>query len=232
MRSGRCAIERFRFLNGCYRRPTALSFRRAGEVIRHRRAEGYRGPVSRHGAMLVAEPAREAAAAMPRRCRRSSAAVSGRRATTSPAFARCASKLQLNDAWLFFEPENSADGVRFPVRLLGLWQYGRSCRRGWSGSDLIAFSSARGRDGGRGSGRHEPERPAGGKQEIWSPPYGPALIGAKGVRRPGDEPRHERRGAPGMEYTRAAARAAHFHDRVAEIITDFFDAPEPTKGYA
>ena len=234
--------ERFELLEvGCYSpKPTALPHLRAGEVgyiiagLKDIEALRVGDTVTR-----VADPADKA---LPGYTQALPTVFSGLYPTVGDDFERlrdALQKLQLNDASLFFEPENSKMGFGFRCGFLGLLHMEIVQQRleREFGLDLIASSP---------SVRYEVISD-GEVLEITNPSELPEFfdeIREPIVRATLIAPKehvgalmglcHERRGASiGMEYISTRRVQLTYDLPLAEIITDFFDALKSrTKGYA
>ena len=234
--------ERFELLEvGCYSpKPTALPHLRAGEVgyiiagLKDIEALRVGDTVTR-----VADPADKA---LPGYAQALPTVFSGLYPTVGDDFERlrdALQKLQLNDASLFFEPENSKMGFGFRCGFLGLlhMEIVQERLEREFGLDLIASSP---------SVRYEVISD-GEVLEITNPSELPEFfdeIREPIVRATLIAPKehvgalmglcHERRGASiGMEYISTRRVQLTYDLPLAEIITDFFDALKSrTKGYA
>jgi GTP-binding protein LepA len=234
--------ERFELLEvGCYSpKPTALPHLRAGEVgyiiagLKDIEALRVGDTVTR-----VADPADKP---LPGYAQALPTVFSGLYPTVGDDFERlrdALQKLQLNDASLFFEPENSKMGFGFRCGFLGLlhMEIVQERLEREFGLDLIASSP---------SVRYEVISD-GEVLEITNPSELPEFfdeIREPIVRATLIAPKehvgalmglcHERRGASiGMEYISTRRVQLTYDLPLAEIITDFFDALKSrTKGYA
>ena len=234
--------ERFELLEvGCYSpKPTALPHLRAGEVgyiiagLKDIEALRVGDTVTR-----VADPANKP---LPGYAQALPTVFSGLYPTVGDDFERlrdALQKLQLNDASLFFEPENSKMGFGFRCGFLGLlhMEIVQERLEREFGLDLIASSP---------SVRYEVISD-GEVLEITNPSELPEFfdeIREPIVRATLIAPKehvgalmglcHERRGASiGMEYISTRRVQLTYDLPLAEIITDFFDALKSrTRGYA
>ena len=174
-----------------------------------------------------------------RRCPPSSLAYILRRATTSNGSREALSKLHLNDASLFFEPENSRMGFGFRCGFLGLLHMEIIQERLEREFDLDLIASSP-------SVKYEVVV-EGDVVEVTNPSELPEIfdeIREPIVRATVICPKeyvgavmglcHERRGVSvGMEYISTRRVQLTYDLPLAEIITDFFDAMKSrTKGYA
>ena len=234
--------ERFELLEvGCYSpRPTALPHLRAGEVgyviagLKDIEALRVGDTVTR-----VADPADKP---LPGYAQALPTVFSGLYPTIGDDFERlrdALQKLQLNDASLFFEPENSKMGFGFRCGFLGLLHMEIVQERLEREFDLDLIASSP-------SVRYEVVSD-GEVQEITNPSELPEFfdeIREPVVRATLIAPKehvgaimglcHERRGVSiGMEYISTRRVQLTYDLPLAEIITDFFDALKSrTKGYA
>ena len=234
--------ERFELLEvGCYSpKPTALPHLRAGEVgyviagLKDIEALRVGDTVTR-----VADPADKP---LPGYAQALPTVFSGLYPTIGDDFERlrdALQKLQLNDASLFFEPENSKMGFGFRCGFLGLLHMEIVQERLEREFDLDLIASSP-------SVRYEVVSD-GEVQEITNPSELPEFfdeIREPVVRATLIAPKehvgaimglcHERRGVSiGMEYISTRRVQLTYDLPLAEIITDFFDALKSrTKGYA
>ena len=236
------ADERFELLEvGCYSpKPTALSVLRAGEVgyviagLKDIEALRVGDTVTQ-----VAEPAEKP---LPGYAKALPTVFSGLYPTEGDDFERlrdALSKLQLNDASLFFEPENSRMGFGFRCGFLGLLHMEIVQERLEREFDLDLIASSP-------SARYEvvmedevrvvtnPSDLPEVYEEIREPVVRSTLIGPKEYIGQVMSLCHERRGVQvGMEYISSRRVQLTYDLPLAEIITDFFDALKSrTKGYA
>ncbi len=236
------ADERFELLEvGCYSpKPTALPSLQAGEVgyviagLKDIEALRVGDTVTR-----VAQPAEKA---LPGYAQALPTVFSGLYPTEGDDFERlrdALSKLQLNDASLFFEPENSKMGFGFRCGFLGLLHMEIVQERLEREFDLDLIASSP-------SARYEvvmedevrivtnPSDLPESYLEIREPVVRATLIGPKEYVGQVMSLCHERRGVQvGMEYISSRRVQLTYDLPLAEIITDFFDALKSrTKGYA
>jgi GTP-binding protein LepA len=234
--------ERFELLEvGCYTpKPTALPALRAGEVgyiiAGLKDIEALRVGDT---ATLVANPAAEP---LPGYARALPTVFSGLYPTDGDDFERlrdALSKLQLNDASLFYEPENSRMGFGFRCGFLGLLHMEIVQERLEREFDLDLIASSP-------SARYEvvvngeveivtnPSDLPDAFEEIREPVVRATLISPKEYVGAVMGLCHERRGEQvGMEYISARRVQLTYDMPLAEIITDFFDALKSrTRGYA
>ena len=212
----------------------------AGESgLRDRRPQGHRGPARRRHRYA----GRTTRLGAPARLRQGAAhGLLRPLPTEGDDFERlrdALAKLQLNDASLFFEPENSRMGFGFRCGFLGLLHMEIIQERLEREFDLDLIASSP-------SVRYEVVVD-GEVVEITNPSELPeALRGDPGAHRARDDDRpkeyvgavmglcHEKRGVSiGMEYISTRRVQLTYDLPLAEIITDFFDALKSrTKGYA
>jgi GTP-binding protein LepA len=234
--------ERFELLEvGCYTpKPTALPALRAGEVgyiiAGLKDIEALRVGDT---ATLVANPAAEP---LPGYAQALPTVFSGLYPTDGDDFERlrdALSKLQLNDASLFYEPENSRMGFGFRCGFLGLLHMEIVQERLEREFDLDLIASSP-------SARYEvvvnreveivtnPSDLPDVFEEIREPVVRATLISPKEYVGAVMGLCHERRGEQfGMEYISARRVQLTYDMPLAEIITDFFDALKSrTRGYA
>jgi len=234
--------ERFELLEvGCYTpKPTALPALRAGEVgyiiAGLKDIEALRVGDT---ATLVANPA---AQPLPGYAQALPTVFSGLYPTDGDDFERlrdALSKLQLNDASLFYEPENSRMGFGFRCGFLGLLHMEIVQERLEREFDLDLIASSP-------SARYEvmvnggveivtnPSDLPDAFEEIREPIVRATLISPKEYVGAVMGLCHERRGEQvGMEYISARRVQLTYDMPLAEIITDFFDALKSrTRGYA
>jgi GTP-binding protein LepA len=234
--------ERFELLEvGCYTpKPTALPALRAGEVgyiiAGLKDIEALRVGDT---ATLVANPAAEP---LPGYARALPTVFSGLYPTDGDDFERlrdALSKLQLNDASLFYEPENSRMGFGFRCGFLGLLHMEIVQERLEREFDLDLIASSP-------SARYEvvvngeveivtnPSDLPDAFEEIREPVVRATLISPKEYVGAVMGLCHERRGEQvGMEYISSRRVQLTYDLPLAEIITDFFDALKSrTRGYA
>jgi GTP-binding protein LepA len=236
------ADERFELLEvGCYSpKPTALASLRAGEVgyviagLKDIEALRVGDTVTR-----VAEPAEKP---LPGYAQALPTVFSGLYPAEGDDFERlrdALSKLQLNDASLFFEPENSKMGFGFRCGFLGLLHMEIVQERLEREFDLDLIASSP-------SARYEvvmedevrivtnPSDLPESYLEIREPVVRATVIGPKEYVGQVMSLCHERRGTQvGMEYISSRRVQLTYDLPLAEIITDFFDALKSrTKGYA
>ena len=234
--------ERFELLEvGCYTpKPTALPALRAGEVgyiiAGLKDIEALRVGDT---ATLVANPAAEP---LPGYAQALPTVFSGLYPTDGDDFERlrdALSKLQLNDASLFYEPENSRMGFGFRCGFLGLLHMEIVQERLEREFDLDLIASSP-------SARYEvvvngeveivtnPSDLPDAFEEIREPVVRATLISPKEYVGAVMGLCHERRGGQvGMEYISARRVQLTYDTPLAEIITDFFDALKSrTRGYA
>ncbi len=234
--------ERFELLEvGCYTpKPTALPALRAGEVgyiiAGLKDIEALRVGDT---ATLVANPAAEP---LPGYAQALPTVFSGLYPTDGDDFERlrdALSKLQLNDASLFYEPENSRMGFGFRCGFLGLLHMEIVQERLEREFDLDLIASSP-------SARYEvlvngqveivtnPSDLPDSFEEIREPVVRATLISPKEYVGAVMGLCHERRGEQvGMEYISARRVQLTYDMPLAEIITDFFDALKSrTRGYA
>jgi GTP-binding protein LepA len=234
--------ERFELLEvGCYTpKPTALPALRAGEVgyiiAGLKDIEALRVGDT---ATLVANPAAEP---LPGYAQALPTVFSGLYPTDGDDFERlrdALSKLQLNDASLFYEPENSRMGFGFRCGFLGLLHMEIVQERLEREFDLDLIASSP-------SARYEvvvngeveivtnPSDLPDAFEEIREPVVRATLISPKEYVGAVMGLCHERRGEQvGMEYISARRVQLTYDTPLAEIITDFFDALKSrTRGYA
>ena len=234
--------ERFELLEvGCYTpKPTALPALRAGEVgyiiAGLKDIEALRVGDT---ATLVANPAAEP---LPGYAQALPTVFSGLYPTDGDDFERlrdALSKLQLNDASLFYEPENSRMGFGFRCGFLGLLHMEIVQERLEREFDLDLIASSP-------SARYEvmvnggveivtnPSDLPDAFEEIREPIVRATLISPKEYVGAVMGLCHERRGEQvGMEYISARRVQLTYDMPLAEIITDFFDALKSrTRGYA
>jgi len=234
--------ERFELLEvGCYTpKPTALPALRAGEVgyiiAGLKDIEALRVGDT---ATLVANPAAEP---LPGYAQALPTVFSGLYPTDGDDFERlrdALSKLQLNDASLFYEPENSRMGFGFRCGFLGLLHMEIVQERLEREFDLDLIASSP-------SARYEvvvngeveivtnPSDLPDAFEEIREPVVRATLISPKEYVGAVMGLCHERRGEQvGMEYISARRVQLTYDMPLAEIITDFFDALKSrTRGYA
>ena len=236
------ADERFELLEvGCYSpKPTALPSLQAGEVgyviagLKDIEALRVGDTIT-----LVAQPAEKA---LPGYAQALPMVFSGLYPTEGDDFERlrdALSKLQLNDASLFFEPENSKMGFGFRCGFLGLLHMEIVQERLEREFDLDLIASSP-------SARYEvvmedevqivtnPSDLPETYLEIREPVVRATLIGPKEYVGQIMSLCHERRGVQvGMEYISSRRVQLTYDLPLAEIITDFFDALKSrTKGYA
>jgi GTP-binding protein LepA len=235
--------ERFELLEvGCYTpKPTALPALHAGEVgyviAGLKDIEALRvGDTVTQVANPVTEPLPGYAQALP-------TVFSGLYPTEGDDFERlreALAKLQLNDASLFFEPENSRMGFGFRCGFLGLLHMEiiqERLEREFD-LDLIASSpSVRYEVGVDGQEVREITNPSDLPEffeEIREPIVRATLICPKEYVGAVMGLCHERRGVSvGMEYISTRRVQLTYDLPLAEIITDFFDALKSrTRGYA
>ncbi len=234
--------ERFELLEvGCYSpKPTALPALRAGEVgyvvAGLKDIEALRVGDT---ATRVARPAREP---LPGYSQALPMVFSGLYPTEGDDFERlrdALAKLQLNDASLFFEPENSRMGFGFRCGFLGLLHMEIVQERLEREFDLDLIASSP-------SARYEvvvdgevevitnPSDLPDSFEEIREPVVRATLICPKEYVGAVMGLCHERRGEQvGMEYISTRRVQLTYDLPLAEIITDFFDALKSrTRGYA
>ena len=236
------ADERFELLEvGCYSpKPTALPALQPGDVgyviagLKDIEALRVGDTVT-----LVSKPAEEP---LPGYAQALPTVFSGLYPTEGDDFERlrdALSKLQLNDASLFFEPENSRMGFGFRCGFLGLLHMEIVQERLEREFDLDLIASSP-------SARYEvvmedevrvvtnPSDLPEVYQEIREPVVRSTLIGPKDYVGQVMSLCHERRGVQvGMEYISSRRVQLTYDLPLAEIITDFFDALKSrTKGYA
>ena len=234
--------ERFELLEvGCYTpKPTALPALRAGEVgyiiAGLKDIEALRVGDT---ATLVANPAAEP---LPGYAQALPTVFSGLYPTDGDDFERlrdALSKLQLNDASLFYEPENSRMGFGFRCGFLGLLHMEIVQERLEREFDLDLIASSP-------SARYEvmvnggveivtnPSDLPDAFEEIREPIVRATLISPKEYVGAVMGLCHERRGEQvGMEYISARRVQLTYDMPLAEIITDYFDALKSrTRGYA
>ncbi len=234
--------ERFELLEvGCYSpKPTALPALQPGDVgyviagLKDIEALRVGDTVT-----LVAKPAEKP---LPGYAQALPTVFSGLYPTEGDDFERlrdALSKLQLNDASLFFEPENSRMGFGFRCGFLGLLHMEIVQERLEREFDLDLIASSP-------SARYEvvmedevrvvtnPSDLPEVYQEIREPVVRSTLIGPKEYVGQVMSLCHERRGVQiGMEYISSRRVQLTYDLPLAEIITDFFDALKSrTKGYA
>jgi GTP-binding protein LepA len=234
--------ERFELLEvGCYTpKPTALPALRAGEVgyiiAGLKDIEALRVGDT---ATLVANPAAEP---LPGYAQALPTVFSGLYPTDGDDFERlrdALSKLQLNDASLFYEPENSRMGFGFRCGFLGLLHMEIVQERLEREFDLdLIASSPSARYEVMVNGQVEivtnPSDLPESFEEIREPVVRATLISPKEYVGAVMGLCHERRGEQvGMEYISARRVQLTYDMPLAEIITDFFDALKSrTRGYA
>ncbi len=234
--------ERFELLEvGCYTpKPTALPALRAGEVgyiiAGLKDIEALRVGDT---ATLVANPAAEP---LPGYAQALPTVFSGLYPTDGDDFERlrdALSKLQLNDASLFYEPENSRMGFGFRCGFLGLLHMEIVQERLEREFDLdLIASSPSARYEVMVNGQVEivtnPSDLPDSFEEIREPVVRATLISPKEYVGAVMGLCHERRGEQvGMEYISARRVQLTYDMPLAEIITDFFDALKSrTRGYA
>jgi GTP-binding protein LepA len=236
------SAERFELLEvGCYSpKPTALPFLRAGEVgyviagLKDIEALRVGDTVTR-----VKNPAKDP---LPGYAQALPTVFSGLYPTEGDDFERlreALAKLQLNDASLFFEPENSRMGFGFRCGFLGLLHMEIIQERLEREFDLDLIASSP-------SVRYEvvvdgevleitnPSDLPDVFEEIREPVVRATLICPKEYVGAVMGLCHERRGiSVGMEYISTRRVQLTYDLPLAEIITDFFDALKSrTKGYA
>lgn len=236
------ADERFELLEvGCYSpKPTALPSLQPGDVgyviagLKDIEALRVGDTVT-----LVSKPAEEP---LPGYAQALPTVFSGLYPTEGDDFERlrdALSKLQLNDASLFFEPENSRMGFGFRCGFLGLLHMEIVQERLEREFDLDLIASSP-------SARYEvvmedevrivtnPSDLPEVYLEIREPVVRSTLIGPKDYVGQVMSLCHERRGVQvGMEYISSRRVQLTYDLPLAEIITDFFDALKSrTKGYA
>ena len=234
--------ERFELLEvGCYTpKPTALSALSAGEVgyviagLKDIEALRVGDTVTR-----VGDPAVEP---LPGYARVWPTVFSGLYPTVGEDFERlrdALAKLQLNDASLFFEPENSKMGFGFRCGFLGLlhMEIVQERLEREFGLDLIASSPSVKYEVVVDGEVEEITNPSDLPEffdEIREPMVRATLICPKEYVGAVMGLCHERRGASvGMEYISTRRVQLTYDLPLAEIITDFFDALKSrTKGYA
>jgi len=234
--------ERFELLEvGCYSpKPTALPALRAGEVgyviagLKDIEALRVGDTVTRVG-NSAADPLPGCAQALP-------TVFSGLYPTVGDHFERlreALAKLQLNDASLFFEPENSKMGFGFRCGFLGLLHMEivqERLEREFD-LDLIASSPSVKYEVVVDGEVHEITNPSDLPEffdEIQEPVVRATLIAPKEYVGAIMGLCHERRGVSvGMEYISTRRVQLTYDLPLAEIITDFFDALKSrTRGYA
>ncbi|MDP8925963.1 MAG: translation elongation factor 4 [Actinomycetota bacterium] len=234
--------ERFELLEvGCYSpKPTALPALRAGEVgyviagLKDIEALRVGDTVTRVG-NSAADPLPGYAQALP-------TVFSGLYPTVGDDFERlreALAKLQLNDASLFFEPENSKMGFGFRCGFLGLLHMEivqERLEREFD-LDLIASSPSVKYEVVVDGEVREITNPSDLPEffdEIREPVVRATLIAPKEYVGAVMGLCHERRGVSvGMEYISARRVQLTYDLPLAEIITDFFDALKSrTRGYA
>jgi GTP-binding protein LepA len=234
--------ERFELLEvGCYSpKPTALPALRAGEVgyviagLKDIEALRVGDTVTRVG-NSAADPLPGYAQALP-------TVFSGLYPTVGDDFERlreALAKLQLNDASLFFEPENSKMGFGFRCGFLGLLHMEivqERLEREFD-LDLIASSPSVKYEVVVDGEVHEITNPSDLPElfdEIREPVVRATLIAPKEYVGAVMGLCHERRGVSvGMEYISTRRVQMTYDLPLAEIITDFFDALKGrTRGYA
>ncbi len=234
--------ERFELLEvGCYSpKPTALSVLRAGEVGYV--IAGLKDIEALRVGDTVTQVAQPAEKPLPGYAQALPTVFSGLYPTEGDDFERlrdALSKLQLNDASLFFEPENSRMGFGFRCGFLGLLHMEIVQERLEREFDLDLIASSP-------SARYEvvmedevrvvtnPSDLPEVYQEIREPVVRSTLIGPKEYVGQVMSLCHERRGVQvGMEYISSRRVQLTYDLPLAEIITDFFDALKSrTKGYA
>jgi GTP-binding protein LepA len=234
--------ERFELLEvGCYSpKPTALPALRAGEVgyviagLKDIEALRVGDTVTRVG-NSAADPLPGYAQALP-------TVFSGLYPTVGDDFDRlreALAKLQLNDASLFFEPENSKMGFGFRCGFLGLLHMEivqERLEREFD-LDLIASSPSVKYEVVVDGEVHEITNPSDLPEvfdEIREPVVRATLIAPKEYVGAVMGLCHERRGVSvGMEYISTRRVQLTYDLPLAEIITDFFDALKSrTRGYA
>jgi GTP-binding protein LepA len=234
--------ERFELLEvGCYSpKPTALPALRAGEVgyviagLKDIEALRVGDTVTRVG-NSAADPLPGYAQALP-------TVFSGLYPTVGDDFERlreALAKLQLNDASLFFEPENSKMGFGFRCGFLGLLHMEivqERLEREFD-LDLIASSPSVKYEVVVDGEVHEITNPSDLPEvfdEIREPVVRATLIAPKEYVGAVMGLCHERRGVSvGMEYISTRRVQLTYDLPLAEIITDFFDALKSrTRGYA
>jgi GTP-binding protein LepA len=234
--------ERFELLEvGCYSpKPTALPALRAGEVgyviagLKDIEALRVGDTVTRVG-NSAADPLSGYAQALP-------TVFSGLYPTVGDDFERlreALAKLQLNDASLFFEPENSKMGFGFRCGFLGLLHMEIVQERLEREFDLglIASSPSVKYEVVVDGEVHEITNPSDLPEffdEIREPVVRATLIAPKEYVGAVMGLCHERRGVSvGMEYISTRRVQMTYDLPLAEIITDFFDALKGrTRGYA
>ena len=234
--------ERFELLEvGCYSpKPTALPALRAGEVgyviagLKDIEALRVGDTVTRVG-NSAADPLPGCAQALP-------TVFSGLYPTVGDHFERlreALAKLQLNDASLFFEPENSKMGFGFRCGFLGLLHMEivqERLEREFD-LDLIASSPSVKYEVVVDGEVHEITNPSDLPEffdEIQEPVVRATLIAPKEYVGAIMGLCHERRGVSvGMEYISTRRVQLTYDLPLSEIITDFFDALKSrTRGYA
>jgi len=233
--------ERFELLEvGCYSpKPTALPSLRAGEVGYV--IAGLKDIEALRVGDTVTQARNPAAKPLPGYARALPTVFSGLYPTEGEDFERlrdALAKLQLNDASLFFEPENSRMGFGFRCGFLGLLHMEIIQERleREFGLDLIASSPSVKYEvvDGEVSEITNPSDLPDVFEEIREPSVRATLICPKEYVGAVISLCHERRGiSVGMEYISTRRVQLTYDLPLAEIITDFFDALKSrTRGYA
>jgi GTP-binding protein LepA len=234
--------EQFELLEvGCYSpKPTALSALRAGEVgyviagLKDIEAVRVGDTVTR-----VDDPASEP---LPGYAQPLPTVFSGLYPTVGDDFERlrdALARLQLNDASLFFEPENSRMGFGFRCGFLGLLHMEIVQERLEREFDLDLIASSPSVkyevvvDGETLEITNPSDLPE-ALEEIREPVVRATIIAPKEYVGAVMNLCHEKRGAPvGMEYISTRRVQLTYDLPLAEVITDFFDALKSrTRGYA
>ena len=234
--------ERFELLEvGCYTpKPTALPALHAGEV--GYMIAGLKDIEALRVGDTVTRVANPAAQPLPGYAQALPTVFSGLYPTEGDDFERlreALAKLQLNDASLFFEPENSRMGFGFRCGFLGLLHMEiiqERLEREFD-LDLIASSPSVRYEVVVGDEVHEITNPSDLPEfydEIREPIVRATLICPKEYVGAVMGLCHERRGVSvGMEYISTRRVQLTYDLPLAEIITDFFDALKSrTRGYA
>jgi GTP-binding protein LepA len=234
--------EQFELLEvGCYSpKPKALASLRAGEVgyviAGLKDIEALRvGDTVTTVENPAAEPLPGYAQALP-------TVFSGLYPTEGDDFERlrdALSKLQLNDASLFFEPENSRMGFGFRCGFLGLLHMEIVQERLEREFDLDLIASSPSVkyevvvDGEKVEITNPSDLPE-AFEEIWEPVVRATIIAPKEYVGAVMSLCHEKRGVSvGMEYISTRRVQLTYDLPLAEVITDFFDALKSrTRGYA
>ena len=234
--------ERFELLEvGCYSpKPTALPALRAGEVGYV--IAGLKDIEALRVGDTVTRVGNSAADSLPGYAQALPTVFSGLYPTVGDDFERlreALAKLQLNDASLFFEPENSKMGFGFRCGFLGLLHMEivqERLEREFD-LDLIASSPSVKYEVVVDGEVHEITNPSDLPEffdEIREPVVRATLIAPKEYVGAVMGLCHERRGVSvGMEYISTRRVQMTYDLPLAEIITDFFDALKGrTRGYA